>query len=148
MGFELQKINFVETQFFFFFSDELVVRGRLVNETCHKQIDNIGPITVTFPFEIGEQFHQGISSNVGKVKKQKTVLCGTPYQVFKPEKRVTCHACGLIVATRGHLERHQRSHGANNTYKCYLCDCSFTRKKKVLDHLDKAHGIMTPKFAI
>nr|XP_053636912.1 uncharacterized protein LOC128691947 [Cherax quadricarinatus] len=55
--------------------DELVVRGRLVNETCHKQIDNIGPITVTFPFEIGEQFHQGISSNVGKVKKQKTVLC-------------------------------------------------------------------------
>nr|XP_053646980.1 uncharacterized protein LOC128698668 [Cherax quadricarinatus] len=52
-----------------------------------------------------------------------------------------CPKCGLRVASKGHLKRHWTAHGANQRHKCFSCDCSFTRKKKLTIHLHKAHDI-------
>ncbi|XP_045595178.2 zinc finger protein 239 isoform X2 [Procambarus clarkii] len=85
-----------------------------------------------------------VKKNSSKIKTNKPNGRQSPYSIF-PEKSVSCPSCGILVASIGHLQRHQSAHGANKRFKCSVCDCSFTRNSNLREHFRCAHKII-PKF--
>nr|XP_053654465.1 chorion transcription factor Cf2-like [Cherax quadricarinatus] len=83
-----------------------------------------------------------IHSTPGDIKNPGKIRVGKRHPLlnnFKPEYCVTCPKCGLSVASRGHLKRHLATHGADRSFRCSHCDCSFSRRDFLQDHLARAH---------
>nr|XP_053639396.1 mucin-4-like [Cherax quadricarinatus] len=64
---------------------------------------------------------------------------GNKYNFFSEETERTCQICNLVVASQGHLARHMMAHGANYKHRCHICDCSFSRVKRLRSHVERAH---------
>nr|XP_045593012.1 zinc finger and BTB domain-containing protein 14-like [Procambarus clarkii] len=80
-----------------------------------------------------------VKKSADKAWKSKADRRPLPYLLFKPENSVSCPSCGVSVASKGHLQRHQSAHGADKHFKCVHCTCSFTRREKLSKHVGCAH---------
>lgn len=79
-----------------------------------------------------------------KVKDLKEHLKSV-HEELKPKRRFSgletrCDLCGATFSSRGHMKRHKESHGANRSFKCQYCDCSYSRKDNLLKHISSAHS--------